>query len=71
MAASASSSVRPRVLSFMICSPAILPMAASWIRAASLLLAESLGEASTLPFSERMASHSEWPVQRPLPMMSD
>ena len=31
-----SSSVRPRVRSLMICSPAILPMAASWIRDASM-----------------------------------
>ena len=30
---SASSSVRPRVRSLMICSPAILPMAASWMGA--------------------------------------
>lgn len=33
--ASASISLRPRVISFSICSPAIFPMAASWIRAAS------------------------------------
>ena len=32
---SASSSVRPSVISLMSCSPAILPMAASWISAAS------------------------------------
>ena len=34
--ASACSSVRPRVRSLTICSPAILPMAASWISAASI-----------------------------------
>ena len=33
--ASASSSVSPSVISLIICSPAILPMAASWIKAAS------------------------------------
>ena len=40
---SASCSVRPRVRSFIICSPAIFPMAASWIRAASPWLATSSG----------------------------
>ena len=33
---SASASVRPRVISLMICSPAILPIAASWISAESI-----------------------------------
>ena len=32
---SASSAVRPRVISLRICSPAIFPIAASWIRLAS------------------------------------
>ena len=47
--ASASSSVRPKVISFIICSPAILPMAASWIRLASKWLAVSSGTAVTHP----------------------
>ena len=42
---SASASVRPRVISLMICSPAILPMAASWISAESIWLASSWGMA--------------------------
>ena len=33
--ASASASVRPSVISLVICSPAIFPMAASWISSAS------------------------------------
>ena len=33
--ASASASVSPSVISFVICSPAIFPMAASWISSAS------------------------------------
>ena len=64
---SASSSVSPRVRSFTICSPAILPIAASWIREASISPANSSGAAFTLPSPMRMASHSEWPVQRAVP----
>ncbi len=41
---SASFSVRPRVISLMSCSPAILPMAASWIRLASTQLAVTAGD---------------------------
>ena len=44
---SACSSVRPRVMSLMIWSPAILPMAASWTRLASTLLAVISGMAWT------------------------
>ena len=44
---SASASVRPRVMSFVICSPAILPMAASWTRLASTLFAVISGMAWT------------------------
>ena len=44
---SASSSVKPKVISFINCSPAILPMAASWIRLASVVAADNCGVAST------------------------
>ena len=46
---SASFSVRPRVISLMSCSPAILPMAASWTRLASTQLAVTSGMAATTP----------------------
>ena len=45
----------------MSCSPAILPMAASWTRLASTQLAVTSGMAATTPWSMMMASHSEWP----------
>ena len=45
---SASSSVKPKVISFINCSPAILPIAASWIRLASKWLAEISGTAESL-----------------------
>lgn len=51
---SACSSVRPRVRSLMICSPAIFPMAASWIKTASILPAYNSGEAFTVPWSARI-----------------
>ena len=38
---SASFSFKPKVISLISCSPAILPIAASWIRLASTQLAES------------------------------
>ncbi len=65
---SASFSVRPRVMSLMSCSPAILPMAASWISDASVWLAAISGTAMTLAVSMMMASHSVWPEQRLLPL---
>ena len=45
---SACSSVSPSVRSFRICSPAILPIAASWISAASTWEASSAGCAVTV-----------------------
>ncbi len=69
MRSSACCSVRPSVRSFKSCSPAIFPIAASWISWASGWFASSAGRATTEPSSDRMASHSEWPVQRWLPMM--
>ena len=66
---SASASVRPSVISLINWSPAILPIAASWIRLASMLLAESSGVASTWAFSIMMASHSLWPAHLLLPLI--
>ena len=56
---SACSSVRPSVRSFISCSPAILPMAASWMSEASRWAASSAGVATTVALSARIASHSE------------
>ena len=68
---SASCSVRPSVISLVSCSPAILPMAASWMRAASTLAAVSSGIALTDPSSMMIASQAECPVQRVLPLMTE
>lgn len=57
--ASASCSVKPSVWSFKSCSPAIFPMAASWISCASPLRALSEGEASTIPLPAMIASQAE------------
>ncbi len=64
---SASFSFKPKVISLISCSPAILPIAASWIRLASTQLAESWGLASTRASSIIIESHSVWPAQAALP----
>ena len=58
---SACSAVRPRVMSLVICSPAILPMAASWMRVASTWLQVISGMERTLLCSMMMASQDTWP----------
>lgn len=68
---SACCSVSPRVISFTICSPAILPIAASWINAASVQFAAISGTAWTLASSIMMASHSVWPLHGALPLTRD
>ena len=57
--ASASASVSPRVMSLTSCSPAILPMAASWISSASRSAAVISGTALMTALSIMMPSHSE------------
>ena len=69
MRGSACCLVRPRVMSLVSCKFAILPMAASWISSASLVLASSAGMAWTSASSIRMASQAEWPRDLLLPMM--
>ena len=56
---SASVRVRPRVMSLVSWLEAILPMAASWINSASLVLAFRAGMAWTLASSIMMASQAE------------
>ena len=46
---SACFSVRPRVISLVICSPAILPMAASWIRRRVHVVGGQLGDGAHRP----------------------
>ena len=68
---SASFSVSPSVMSLISCSPAILPIAASWIRFASILLAVSCGLADTTPFSIMIPSHSLCPAQAAFPFITE
>ena len=67
MQSSASSSVRPRVSSFKSWSPAILPMAASWMSWASVELAVMAGMERMLAWSMMMESHWTWPKHWALP----
>ena len=67
MVSSASSGERPNVSSFSSWSPAILPMAASWISWASVQLAEMAGMDLTLAVPMMMESHWTWPKHLALP----
>ena len=68
---SASFSVRPNVMSFISCSPAIRPIAASCTRDASGWFAFISGMALTDAPSIIIASHSERPVHFVFPLIFD
>ena len=70
MVSSASSGERPSVSSFSSWSPAILPMAASWISWASGQLAVMAGMDSMWACPMMMESHCTWPKHWLLPTIT-